>query len=114
MTTANHIKTATGQSCLSRYATAGEAKAARALVRAILAKGHLVTVNDGCENTVIRSSSFNKITAALCTTGEDVLTARDADGVKLGRFWLIYGNDADGSELVADHTDNAYCAGILA
>lgn len=103
-----------GQTQLTRYAQAGEAKRARALVRAILAKGHAVSVNDGQEETVTRSRSFAKIEEALCTTGEDVLTVHDDEGARLGFFLLIFGNDPDGSELIADHTDNAYCGELAA
>lgn len=95
---------------LSQYATNGEARAARKLIRAALAEGWTVSVNDGEETTVRRSSREREIFDALCTTGEDIITIHLPVGGKPGgTFWLIYGNDDDGTELIADHTDNENC-----
>ena len=95
---------------LSKYATAGEARAARKLVKAALAAGYCVSVSDGEEWTVKKSTNASEIIDALCTTGEDILRLRDpADGAAIGSFLLVYGNDDDGSELLADYTDNNVC-----
>jgi hypothetical protein len=115
-----HIKAATGTNCLSRYAARNEAKAARALVRAILAQGYAVSVHDGEETTVKRSTSERKIFDAMCTTGEDSIIAHRPDlnnasgWHRAGTFFLVYGNAEDGSELIADHTDNDYCNALVA
>ena len=95
---------------LSQYATTGEARAARKLIRAALAEGWTVSVNDGEETTVRRSSREREIIDALCTTGEDVITIHlPVGGKPAGTFWLIYGNDPSGEELISDHSDNENC-----
>lgn len=95
---------------LNKYAAHGEARAARKLVKAALAAGYCISVNDGEEWTVKRSTNAREIIDALCTTGQDVIRLRDpADGAAIGSFCLIYGNDPDGGELISDHTDNNVC-----
>jgi hypothetical protein len=95
---------------LNEYATAGEARAARKLVKAALAAGYTISVNDGEEWTVKRSTSAKAIIDALATTDSDRLLLRDpADGEAIGSFWLIYGNDPSGDELISDHSDNNVC-----
>lgn len=95
---------------LTTYATHGEARVARRLVRAALAAGYTISVNDGEEWTVKRSTREREILDALASTGEDMLRLRlPASGEAVGSFWLVYGNDPDGSELIADHTDNETC-----
>ena len=94
---------------LSKYATKGEARVARRLVRAMLARELSVSVNDGEEWTVRKSRKYRTIVDALCTTGEDAIRAYAPTGDSMGTFWLIYGNAEDGSELISDHTDNEFC-----
>ena len=98
---------------LSQYATTGEARVARKLIRAALAAGYTVSVHDGEEWTVKRSIREADILDALATTDEDRLlmrspTANDI-GEVVGSFWLVYGNDENGEELISDHTDNEAC-----
>lgn len=94
----------------SNFWTKGEGEAACRLVRAILAAGCTVCVNDGEVTTVRRSFNEGEILDAMATTCEDLLTARRSnDGAVMGCFYLIYGNDEDGSELIADHTANEFC-----
>lgn len=102
------------ESSLDKYATAGEAKVARALVTAILAKGHSIDLNDGEEWTLEGCKDAAQIEDALATTGYDTIRATDAYGVVYGSFYLVYGNEEDGSELIADCTDNDYCAELSA
>ena len=95
---------------LSQYATSGEARVARKLIRAALAEGWHVSVNDGEETTVRRSTREREIRDAMCTTGEDILTLPlPVSGKSGGSFVLIYGNDESGEELIADHTNNENC-----
>ena len=95
---------------LSKYATTGEARAARKLIKAALAAGYCISVNDGEDWTVKLSTDTKTILDALCTTEADTIVLRHADTKeRAGSFWLIYGNDPDGSELIADHTDNENC-----
>ena len=95
--------------CLSQYATAGEARVARKLIRAALARELSISVNDGEETTVRRSRNYREIVDALATTGADYLTMFAPTGDRVGTFTLIYGNDPSGDELIADHTDNTIC-----
>lgn len=98
---------------LSKYATPGEGRAARKLVKAALAAGYCISVSDGEEWTVKRSTNAREIIDALCTTGGDVIRLRDpADGAAVGSFVLIYGNDPSGEELISDHTDNNVCESL--
>ena len=91
------------------YATAGERAHAKALVRYLLGNGLSLSVNDGEEWTVVRSTDEREILNALATTDMDELIAADAAGARLGWFQLIWGNDPDGSELVADCSANELC-----
>ena len=88
------------------YLTAGEAKIARKLVDAILARGLTISVYDGGETTLARSKDKRAILAAMGTTGSDTLTARNESDERVAWFLLIYGNADDGSEIVADCSDN--------
>jgi hypothetical protein len=102
----------------NQYATAGERKVARRLIKAALAAGYTISVDDGMETTVKRSSNLKTITDALCTTGEDTLQLYAADPSKTvgwhgaGRFYLVWGNADDGSELISDFTANDLCEGL--
>lgn len=91
------------------YATPGERRTARKLVRAALAQGYVLSVFDGEGWTVKRSADAAAILAALATTDEDTLRIRRADGTSAGLIMLVWGNDPDGSELIADYTDNDDC-----
>jgi hypothetical protein len=96
-------------SCIHEYATIGEARVARKLVKAALDAGYTVSVYDGEEWTVKRARRMKTVMDALATTGEDTLRIRDADGNPCGSFYLVWGNADDGSELISDHTDNDAC-----
>ena len=79
----------------------------RALVDAILARGHAISVHDGECFAVKRSNDRAAILDALASTEADTLIVRDASGTKLGSFFLVYGNGPD--ELIADYTFNPFC-----
>lgn len=87
---------------LDRYASNGEAVQARKIVRLALAAGLSVSVHDGEEWTVNKSTDHMAILAALATTESDTLRFR-LNGKKVGVMLLVWGNAADGSELVADY-----------
>jgi len=96
---------------LDLFATKGEAVVAKRLIRIILERGYMVSINDGEEWTVELSTDRKEILPALATTGEDIIRLYK-DGERAGFFLLIYGNAEDGSELIADHADNAACLSI--
>jgi hypothetical protein len=81
-----------------------------ALVKACLDRGFAVSVNDGEEWVVKRSTDKATILAALFSTDEDQIVIRDASGARAGWFHLIYGND--GYDVVADYTANEVCENI--
>lgn len=91
------------------YATQGERAHARALVRWLLNRNLSVSVYDGEEWTVHRSTDLPEILNALATTELDELVAADAAGTRKGWFLLVWGNAEDGSELVADCSANELC-----
>lgn len=88
------------------YTTPGERGVATRLVRAAINAGFTVSVYDGEEFTVKFSKSEAVILPALASTESDVLVIRDGAGERVGDLCLIWGNDPDGEELIADHTDN--------
>jgi len=95
------------------YTTPGERGVATRLVRAAINAGYTVSVYDGGEWTVGTSRKEREVLAAMATTGEDTLRFRDGTGERIGDAWLIWGNDLDGSELIADHTDNDAIAALV-
>lgn len=100
--------------CLSQYATTGEARVARKLVKAMLDAGYTVSVNDGEEWTVKRAWRLKTVLDALASTDADTLRIRNAAGESCGTFYLVWGNDPSGEELIADHSDNADCEALYA
>ena len=92
--------------------TLGERRAVTRLLAAVLSRDYTVSVNDGEEWTVKNSSSSDEICAALATTGGDTLLIRSDEGI-IGRIYLVWGNEADGSELIADYTDTLLIAQLV-
>jgi hypothetical protein len=85
---------------------------ARRLVLAALGAGHLVSVFDGEAFPVKRSVTLSEIMANLGQADEEWLHVRTSSGERVGSFFLVWGNAADGSELIADHTDNDACRAL--
>lgn len=102
----------TGERCIDKYATYGERRVAGRLIRAALDLDYTVSVNDGEETTVRRARTWAPVMEALATTGEDYVTMHDRDGNRVGVFYLVYGNDDTGEELIADHSDNPDCEAL--
>ena len=91
------------------YATAGERAHAKALVRALLKRGFTIQVKDEEETLLRNSADRNLILAELAHSGENYIRAFNGTDNHVGTFYLIWGNDPDGSELIADHSDNELC-----
>lgn len=87
------------------YTALGERRVARRLIKAGIAAGYTVSINDGEEWTVRRSTDEREILAALASTGQDYVRFYRGDD-SVGTTVLIWGNDETGEELIADHTDN--------
>jgi hypothetical protein len=93
--------------------TEGELFYVRKLVRNILSRGYSISVNDGEEWTVVDSRIEATILDALDTTEEDTIKFKDdLDGKVMGIFYLVYGNDPEGEEVVCDYTANRMCERI--
>ena len=72
------------------------------IVKAGLAKGWLVSVNDGEQWTLKKSNDLKAIKSALFTTDEDIVRFRDTEGKSMGAIFFVYGNDP--SEVVSDYS----------
>jgi hypothetical protein len=81
-----------------------EQQALRALVSIIVAHGYSVSVNDGGDWPVKRSTDIGQICAAAAVVGQALLRLRGRDGATAGVIDLVFGNAPD--ELISDHTDN--------
>lgn len=87
---------------LDTYASKGEARVARKLVRAALDSGFALSVWDSEEWTVKRSRNRDEVLAALATTGQDSIRLHAEDFT--WTIVLIFGNDPSGEELIADYS----------
>lgn len=90
-------------------------RAVAALIDAILAQPNLsVSVFDGEEWTLKRSTSTHEIAQACMSTDDDRLnvwrTNGDGTAERAGWFHLVYGNGE--GETIADNADNAFCNDI--
>jgi hypothetical protein len=94
-----------------QYATHHEARIARKIVKDALANGWTISVNDGEEWVVKRSTDSQTILNAMCSTDSDVLHLRDASGEPFGSIWLVWGNDED---VISDHSDSEAMADFMA
>lgn len=83
---------------------AAERGIAREVIRCLVDAGYSVTVDNGADESITRSTSKREIFDALCQTGQDHLIAHDKDGKEVGWVWLVYGNEP--CELIADYTGN--------
>ena len=93
--------------------TFGEEFYVRKLVRNIIQRGYNISVNDGEDWTVVQSRSEDIIMPALGTTEIDYIKVRDPlDDKVMGTFMMVYGNDPEGEEVVADYTANRVCENI--
>lgn len=81
-----------------------EGRIAAALVVAGLALGYSVSVHNGEEWVVRRSTKRAEILQELFTTGGDTLAFRDQQGALVGKFFLVYGSS--GYDVIADYTAN--------
>lgn len=84
----------------NRKRIAGEKTVVRRVVRDLLAAGYSLTVDDGEDEPVKKSTKFSEIMAALMQTDEDYLyTHKQGCPNSFVRF--VYGNDS--WEVICDH-----------
>lgn len=81
------------------------------LVKDALKAGYCVSVFDGEEFCLKRSTAYRAIMNSIMSTDEDMLRFRVATprsgpaGELIGNVYLVYGND--GHDVIADYSDNA-------
>lgn len=80
-----------------------ETQIAHRIISKALKAGYTVSVNDGEEWALKRSSDRSAICAAIQSTDHDYLRFRNAAGENLGWVMLVWGN---GDCVVSDHIDN--------
>lgn len=82
---------------------ADEAKVVGKLIDEGVAQGYTVSVSDGEEWVVSRSTNKSEILDALDSTGMDRVRFHDGEGT-VGTFLLIYGNEP--YYVISDYTSN--------
>lgn len=82
---------------------------AERLIAECLRRGYNVSVNDGEETTVSRSTDAEEILTAMGSTDADSLRVRNGE-TRIGTFCLIWGNDP--GDTIADHTANDECESL--
>lgn len=87
---------------LEKYAPRAARVIACKLIDKALRQGLKISVNDGVEWTVKHSQDRAVIIAALASAECDCLQFNDDNG-KLGKVWLIWGNDED---VISDYSDD--------
>ena len=90
----------------TQFAKPGEQKIARKLVREALRRGYVVSVWDGEEWALRGATKLQDVLDQLCSTGQDVVSIRKPRDGGAIKFLLVWGNDPEGCELIADHTDS--------
>jgi hypothetical protein len=88
-----------------------EKRAVGKIIDRALAKGYLISVNDGEEWVVKQSAKRKEIMAALASTDSDSLVIRKADGKKVGSIYLVWGNSPE--EVVCDCSDNPEISALV-
>lgn len=89
--------------------TSGEFAVLGRFIGTAIKSGLVVSVFDGEEWAVKKSHNPKEILDAATSVEEAQLVLRQAeDGKKVGWALVIWGNASDGSELVADYSDNEF------
>ena len=100
-----------------RKTNPGEARAASLLIRAALAAGFglRIPTDDGGPASMSpksRNAGLNAFRDCLGACDEQRIQVLNDQGERVGSFFLVWGNDGDGSELIADYSDNSVCNAI--
>ena len=99
-----------------RNTNPGEARAASLLIRAALAAGFILSI-DAEDGGPVRVSNahgqkgLDIFRDQLGAVDEQVIRVGDGTQSR-GWFLLVWGNAPDGSELLADYSDNPTCAAL--
>lgn len=97
---------------MTQYLKPHDAKAATGLVDAALNAGYLVTVYDGEEYAITKSTDRAAILKEIGATDADKLIFHSAAGDRLGMVLLVYGNEP--GVTICDHTDNPIIDALVA
>lgn len=99
---------------LPEYCNTDDRRFVHALISELLSANCTVSINDGEEDCLERSSDLVQILNALSSTGEDVVTPLDVDGNELGWFYLIYDNGSENEPMVccSDYLANEFCESV--
>lgn len=79
------------------------------IVRKELGEGAQFRLGSEGEWDTKRTSVCTEVMDAAGACDEQVLVVYNAAGERLGSFFLVWGNDPSGEELLSDHTDNEFC-----
>lgn len=85
----------------------------RAFVAHVLGQGHTISVTYDDDTTLARTKDAKAIFDELVAGDMPTAHVRNDAREYLGAFLFVYGNADDGSELIADHSDNAYCDAVF-
>ena len=92
---------------------ATEISVLKALVSRAIARGLVVSVNDGESWPVKKSTDIQAIVEAATGVDESSLRFRDSvTGESVGFVYLVFGNSPE--DLIADHTDSPVMAALVA
>lgn len=75
---------------------------ARKVIIKAINLGYTISVNDGVEYAILRSSNIEAILAAMGSTDQDILRFHNREGQRTGWVTCIWGNGAD---VIADYCD---------
>jgi hypothetical protein len=89
-----------------------EKNIAKCLVEGIIARGFVISVDDGGAIAIKRSFIPHLILDAMFSSDGDILVIRDRANPekRIGSIALIYGN---GAEVISDYTDNPEIHGLV-
>lgn len=79
------------------------------IVRKELGEGAQFRMGSEGEWDTKRTSVCKEIMEVAGACDEQMLAVFSPAGERLGSFFLVWGNDPTGEELLADHTDNEFC-----
>jgi hypothetical protein len=90
-------------------ATKGEIEVARWLLEQIIGNGYYVTIHSEETKTPDALDNIDEIMDHFAETEYDYVHIVDVNGVDHGWFLLVWGNETNGEELIADFSDNTLC-----
>ena len=95
---------------LPEHANFEDRLSANALIRRLLKDDMLISIHDGEEWMLKKSTDRKEILETMSQTGEDTVRARTADRKHVADFYLIYNNGSEQNPMctICDHSDNDY------